>query len=91
MEKKTPEPSPEVLDEIKHQNEIKEITRSTQKLMYELQNSKIKLALLKLTREIDSLSTSTTSYDTAPAPLETADKTLEEVSSEDSLDIETSL
>jgi len=72
MEKKTPEPSPEVLEEIKHQKEIKEITRSTQKLVFELQHSKMKLALLKLTREIDSLTIST-------APLETsADTVIEE-------------
>ena len=53
---KSPEPSPEVLEENQHQKEIRNISRSTQKLVYELQHAKMKLAVLKLTQEIDQLS-----------------------------------
>ena len=53
---KAPEPSPEVLEENQHQKEILGISRSTQKLVYELQHAKMKLALLKLTQEIEQIS-----------------------------------
>jgi len=53
---KTPEPCPEVLEENHHQKEIRNISRSTQKLVYELQHAKMKLAVLKLTQEMEQLS-----------------------------------
>jgi hypothetical protein len=53
---KPPEPSPEVLEENQHQKEIRNISRSTQKLVYELQHAKMKLAVIKLNQEIDKIS-----------------------------------
>jgi hypothetical protein len=53
---KAPEPSPEVLEENQHKKEIRSISRSTQKLVYELQHAKMKLALLKLTQEMEQIS-----------------------------------
>jgi hypothetical protein len=60
---KAPEPSPEVLEEKQHQKDIRNISRSTQKLVYELQHAKMKLAVLKLTQEIEQISS------IAPSPL----------------------
>jgi hypothetical protein len=53
---KAPEPSPEVLEELQYQKEIQTIHNSTQKLVFELQHSKIQLALLKINKEIEKLS-----------------------------------
>jgi len=53
---KPEEPSPEVLEELAHQKEIRDIHYSTQKIVHEIQHSKMKLVLLKLTKEIDQLS-----------------------------------
>jgi hypothetical protein len=64
---KPPEPSPEVLEENQHQKEIRNISRSTQKLVYELQHAKMKLAVLKLNQEIDKISSIT------PSPLSKSD------------------
>lgn len=54
---KPPELSPEVLEENQHNKEIKNISRITQKLIHEIQHAKMKLALLKLNKEIEQLST----------------------------------
>ena len=53
---KAPEPSPEVLEELQYEKEIQTIRNSTQKLVFELQHSKMKLALLKITKEIEKIS-----------------------------------
>jgi len=53
---KPEEPSPEVLEELAHQKEIRDIHYSTQKIIHEIQHAKMKLVLLKLTKEIDQLS-----------------------------------
>jgi len=53
---KAPEPSPEVLEELQYQKEIQNIRNSTHKLIFELQHSKMKLALLKINKEIENLS-----------------------------------
>ena len=45
---KPEEPSPEVLEELEHQKEIRGV--------HEIQHAKMKLVLLKLTKEIDQLS-----------------------------------
>lgn len=66
--KKTPEPSPEVLEELQYQKEIQNIRNSTQKLIFELQHSKIKLALLKINKEIEKLSTQHISIHTQEEP-----------------------
>jgi hypothetical protein len=58
---KAPEPSPEVLEEIQHQKTLKQISRDTQKLVHELQYAKMKLAVLKLTKEIEQTASSTVS------------------------------
>jgi ribosomal protein L7Ae-like RNA K-turn-binding protein len=50
------EPSQEVLEELAHQKEIRDIHYSTQKIVHEIQHTKMKLVLLKLTKEIDQLS-----------------------------------
>ena len=56
---KPEEPSPEVLEELAHQKEIRSLHFSTQKIVHEIQHAKVKLALLKLTKEIDQLSQNT--------------------------------
>ena len=53
---KPEEPSPEVLEELAHQKEIRDIHYSTQKIVHEIQHAKMKLVLLKLTKEIDQIS-----------------------------------
>ena len=53
---KPEEPSPEVLEELEHQKEIRGLHFSTQKIVHEIQHAKMKLVLLKLTKEIDQLS-----------------------------------
>ena len=50
-----PEPTTEVLEEIQHKKDIQSIKRSTQKLVYELQHAKMKLALMKLDKEIEQI------------------------------------
>lgn len=50
------EPSPEVLEELAHQKEIRRLHFSTQKIVHEIQHAEVKLALLKLTKEIEQLS-----------------------------------
>ena len=61
-----PEPSPEALEESEHQKEIKRITRSTQKLVYELQHSKLQLSVLKIQKEIEALSSPASSPASSP-------------------------
>ena len=56
---KPPEPSPDVLEETQHKTELNRIHRSTQKLTYEIQYAKMRLALLKLNQEIEQLSSMT--------------------------------
>jgi len=53
---KPEEPSQEVLEELTHQKEIRCLHYSTQKIVHEIQHAKMKLVLLKLTKEIDQLS-----------------------------------
>jgi len=55
---KPEEPSPEVLEELAHQKEIRRLHFSTQKIVHEIQHAEVKLALLKLTKEIEQLSQS---------------------------------
>jgi len=55
---KPEEPSPEVLEELAHQKEIRGLHYSTQKIVHEIQHAEVKLALLKLTKEIEHLSQS---------------------------------
>jgi len=78
---KAPEPSPEVLEEKQHQKEIQSINRSTQKLVHQLQHSKMKLALLKLNKEIEELS-SIAPLNPEPITINTATEKVKECKSE---------
>ena len=65
---KPEEPSPEVLEELAHQKEIRSLHFSTQKIVHEIQHAEVKLVLLKLTKEINQLSQDIPAPAPAPAP-----------------------
>ena len=66
---KPEEPSPEVLEELAHQKEIRSLHFSTQKIVHEIQHAEVKLVLLKLTKEINQLSQDIPAPAPAPAPV----------------------
>ena len=68
------EPSPEVLEELAHQKEIRSLHYSTQKIVHEIQHAEVKLVLLKLTKEIDQLSQET------PAPVSISESEVSHIS-----------